>query len=572
MILFLVRARLVFPWDVDLFYSTAPAICSLSREEGFRMRVCRMVFIPLLLALVVAAAPVPSPPPSAPPAATTNIYHAPDDSELFSQSLLQVANWVTENYVRPVSRADLLETALTALYESARRPVPRDLRQRINRAEKQAAALTASEANMPAPLVPAVPQPRNPITDDRPLLELLRVLRSDIGRVENLGGADPLRVACQAMLHSLDPYSCVVTSNDDRRTLGGNPQRDGFGLEVPDSEDRRVIVRDVYPGSPAQQAGLLPGDEIVRLRDSDGRPHKLQESLDLLNGRTSLQKPELGALAKPEPIRVTYRRRGKEQTVTIPWRHFRIESVFGVARRPDNSWNYWLDAERKIAHVRLGNLSDGTPDELADILTQLRQDGLRGLILDVRWCPGGALLGSARTAELFLGEGTIATVRSRNQPENVFRSTREGKHNDYPLVVLANGDSIGGAEMIAAALQDHQRAVVVGQRTHGKGNVQSLRPFPSMGLKLTSGTLIRPSGKSLHRFPDSKPEDDWGVRPDPGHEFRISADLSRTLKTWWEKQTMRPGSSNERLPLDDPLTDPQRNAAVEVLGELMKKS
>ncbi|MGH7173047.1 MAG: S41 family peptidase, partial [Gemmataceae bacterium] len=256
---------------------------------------------------------------------------------------------------------------------------------------------------------------------------------------------------------------------------------------------------------------------------------------------------------------------------TLEWRRFRPESVFGVARRDDNSWNYWLDAERKIAHVRLGTLVGGTPDELADILAALRRDGLRGLILDLRWCPGGELLGSMKTAELFLGEGTIATVRYRNQPEEVFRSTDEDKHNDFPMVVLINGDSKGGAEMIAAALQDHHRAVLIGQRTHGKGNVQKLRGLGALAIKVTSGTLMRPSGQALHRFPDSKADDAWGVQPDRGHEFRVSADVSRALRTWSEEQTMRPGSSTKRLPLDDPLVDAQRQAALEALTALLNR-
>ncbi len=284
-------------------------------------------------------------------------------------------------------------------------------------------------------------------------------------------------------------------------------------------------------------------------------------------------KPDLGILASPQPIQVTYRRHGvkHEQSMHLSWEHFRPESVFGVARRDDNSWNYWFDEPRKIAHLRLGNLVDSTPDELNEIVSSLCQDGLRGLILDLRWCPGSALTGSRKSAELFLGEGTIATVKYRNRPEDVYRSTNEEKLGDFPMVVLINSDSTGGGELIAAALQDHRRAIVVGQRTRGKGNVQSLTGIGSIGLKVTSGTLVRPSGKPLHRFPDSKPTDDWGVQPDPGREFRISADLSRALRTWWERQTLRAGSSTERLPLDDPLMDPQRNAAVEALTGLMNR-
>jgi len=165
---------------------------------------------------------------------------------------------------------------------------------------------------------------------------------------------------------------------------------------------------------------------------------------------------------------------------------------------------------------------------------------------------------------LFLGEGTIATVRHRNRPEDVYRSTKDNKRLDFPMVVLVNSESTGGAEMIAAALQDHHRAVVVGQRSRGKGNVQHIvSSLGSVGLKVTSGVIVRPDGKNLHRFPDSKPSDDCGVRPEP--EYRISPDLSRALRTWREPQTLRPGSASKRQPLDNPILDPQRNAALEAL-------
>lgn len=538
------------------------------------MRVRLAFFVPTLLALVAAAAPAPSPPPTLPTTPmSNNIYRTPDDSETFALLMLESVNWVAQIYVRPVSRVELLQTSLTALYEATSRRTPRDLRSRLERAEKESALPSDEMANAPPPLVPALAPRRQPLADDRPLLDVLRAVRKDLGRVENLGGADPLRLGCQAMLRSLDPYSGIITSKDDRRTVSISSERDGFGLEVPDEDDERVFLRDVLPGSPAQKAGLRAGDEIVRLHDSDGRERKVKESLHVLNGHAPLLKPQLGALALPEPITITYRRPGErgERRATLEWRHFRIESVFGATRNADNSWNYWLDADRKIAHLRLGNVVESTPDEMSDILSSLRNEGLRGVVLDLRGCPGGALKGSLRAAELFLGEGTVATVRYRNQPEDVYRSTKEGKHNDFPIVVLINEDSTGGAEMIAAALQDHHRAVLVGQRTHGKGNVQILHSVGSVGLKVTSGVLMRPNGKPLHRFPDSKAGDPWGVLPDPGHEFNVSTEVRRTLKTWWEEQTMRPGCSSKRLPLDDPLADPQRNAALETLTEILDR-
>jgi len=175
-------------------------------------------------------------------------------------------------------------------------------------------------------------------------------------------------------------------------------------------------------------------------------------------------------------------------------------------------------------------------------------------------------------ARLFLGDGAVATVKARGKDDQVFRSTGEGAVTDLPLVVLVNGETAGGGELIAAALQDRGRAAVVGQRTFGKGSTQTTAPVPGtpVVLKLTTGGILRPSGKPLQREAGARPGDDWGVRPDDGLDFRVSPDLAKSLKADWLRQTLRPGNCNEALPLDDPDADPQRQAAVEALKAARK--
>jgi carboxyl-terminal processing protease len=272
---------------------------------------------------------------------------------------------------------------------------------------------------------------------------------------------------------------------------------------------------------------------------------------------------------------LTVRRAGVQEPwqVKLERQTFRPETVLGVIRHDNNAWDYWIDRRRKIAHVRIAGLASGTAMELRQVVAGLKDEGLRGILLDLRWCPGGFLNEALDVAQLFLGECTVASVKSRLQGEDTYRSVRdESKVLDVPLVVLVNAETSGGAELIAAALQDNGRARIAGQRTRGKASIQTTvgLPVPSTGLKLTSGTFLRPSGKNLHRFPDSKPGDDWGVRPDPGLEVRTSAALSRQLKEWWLLQTLRPGPSREALPLDDPHADPQRHAALQALVELIK--
>jgi carboxyl-terminal processing protease len=167
---------------------------------------------------------------------------------------------------------------------------------------------------------------------------------------------------------------------------------------------------------------------------------------------------------------------------------------------------------------------------------------------------------------------------TRNGDETaVTEAEVETGHTDFPLVVLVNGDTSGGGELIAAALQDHGRAVVAGQRTVGKASVQSeldqsIINVPMMipKFKLTRATFVRPSGKNLQRFPDSKPSDDWGIRPDPGRELPLSVELGRQLKEWYQWQVLRPYDSREALPLDDPENDPQREGAFQVLRALVR--
>src|SRR5262249_14493934 len=139
-----------------------------------------------------------------------------------------------------------------------------------------------------------------------------------------------------------------------------------------------------------------------------------------------------------------------------------------------------------------------------------------------------------------------------------------------PVVVLVNGETSGGAELIAAALQDHKRACVVGQRTLGKASVQTPLAVgvEGTGFKLTSGTFVRPAGKNLHRFPDSKAEDFWGVLPD--EDARLSPELGKRLKGWWTLMSLRPGRSRERLALDDPRADPQPQLALAALRRRVK--
>jgi carboxyl-terminal processing protease len=463
-------------------------------------------------------------------------------AQQFALHLNNVAQQVNQSYVRPVPVPELLHAALRGLYEGARLPVPSDLKERLDKAAARG--------------------------------ELVLVIQEaharTAGAVTALG-RDPMTVACQAMLRSLDPWSGVVGRDEMRRNVALDQDAQGIGVTLDEyTGSGPLIVRAVYPGGAAQRAGLRPGDHITDVDDMPvGKPGTGAAHAAGLGKLLLEAPPQDGTGNMPRAlVKVTFHRPGGwPRTVELERAHFRVETVLGTGRDDGHRWHYWADYKNRIAHVRISMLSLGTADELADVLERLHAAGMRGLVLDLRWTPGGYLNDSVYVARLFLGDVTVATVKSRREGDSVQRGGGPSQLADLPLAVVVNGETSGGAELIAAALQDHKRAVVVGQRTLGKASVQNALDFPAEGgvkMKLTSGTFFRPSGKNLHRFPESKPADDWGVKPDV--EFRVSPELGRQLKAWWLAQTLRPGPSLERLPLDDPSNDAQRQAAVDIVA------
>jgi carboxyl-terminal processing protease len=247
-----------------------------------------------------------------------------------------------------------------------------------------------------------------------------------------------------------------------------------------------------------------------------------------------------------------------------------------VTRKGDNTWDYWLDRERRIAYVRLGAIEIDSGDRLSELLHELGE--VRGLVFDLRWCPGGYIDAATQIASTFLDSGVIAKMKYRNPDRGSNAEIRADgglirfKAGDYPMLLLMNGDTIGGGELIAAALKDNGRAVLAGTRTHGKASIQwpmAIPSLPGYSFKVTGGMYTRPNGKNLQRFPDAKPTDDWGLRPDPGFEIPMSADLGRKLKESHMLYALRPGGSREAMDLDDPAADPQRSRALKLMRKLI---
>ena len=185
--------------------------------------------------------------------------------------------------------------------------------------------------------------------------------------------------------------------------------------------------------------------------------------------------------------------------------------------------------------MRISNFAEKTPEELRQALRWLTQRNMRGLVLDLRDDPGGLLTAATDICDMFIDSGVIVTTRGRDgKISHAIEATSDGVFGDFPMAVLVNQFSASASEIVAACLQDHGRAVVVGQRTWGKGTVQEVIGLPDdQGiLKLTTASYWRPSGKNIHRTKKASETDEWGVKPDAGFDVVVEGDELIALRQW----------------------------------------
>ncbi len=335
----------------------------------------------------------------------------------------------------------------------------------------------------------------------------------------------------------------------------------------------RVLVRDgwlaiVSPleGSPALAAGLMPDDRVIEIDGRSTQGRSAEECVELLQG-------EAGT-----PVTLTIERAGRELEVTLTRAPVRTLSVTGFHRDPanDGRWLHVIDPERGIAYVRLSQFTPRVDRDLREAIAALGGDqpgGLGGLILDLRWNPGGGLEEAVNIANLFLEEGDIVSTRGRAFETETRRASREGTLPYFPMTVLINEQSASASEIVAGALSENDRAIVVGTRSFGKGSVQSLQRLPRGGggqLKFTTQRYYLPSGRSLNRNPGAT---EWGVDPTEGFFVPLSDEQTvRLLRQRAQQEIIRTDAAateaSERGRWDDPawvveeLADPQLSAAV----------
>jgi carboxyl-terminal processing protease len=207
---------------------------------------------------------------------------------------------------------------------------------------------------------------------------------------------------------------------------------------------------------------------------------------------------------------------------------------------------------------------------MADVLKRLQAEGMEGLVLDLRFNPGGLLSEAIRVSDLFVRDGDIVSTEGRMSPKRTWQAKAEGTliREGFPVAVLVNRFSASASEIVSACLQDHQIATVIGERTWGKGSVQNVIEMEGgrSALKLTTAGYQRPSGKNIHRKEGAKEEDEWGVKPDDGYELRFSPMEIAKLDNHFRQQSILGDDDLEDLQ-EEPYVDRQLAKAMECIGE-----
>lgn len=369
--------------------------------------------------------------------------------------------------------------------------------------------------------------------------------------------------AVRAMVESLDdPYTNYLSVSElepfDKEVRG---TFSGIGAEVRfDPDARRVRIVSPLEDSPAWHAGVMAGDLVLDIDGQSTLDMPLNEAINRLTG------PE-GA-----PVTITVRREsGQENTLVITRARINVPSIKGLYRDTQQQWQFLIDQPRGIGYIRILQFTPNTVDDLRHVLEQLLARDLRGLIIDLRFDPGGMLEVAVAIADMFLPEGrTIVSVRGRSVPPRVFTSTAKPTIPPIPLVVLANEASASASEILTGALAENDRALFVGTRTFGKGSVQQVRMLASGqgAIKITNAYYYLPSGRNIHRLPDA---DRWGVDPPDGFYVAMSPEqVEAMLQVRRDGDVLRPqnnGPTHDVTPqwVDEQLKDPQLAAALTAL-------
>ena len=370
----------------------------------------------------------------------------------------------------------------------------------------------------------------------------------------------------EGALATLDDYSAVVwpyqKERFERMTKGSFT---GVGIQITLADDGQLTVVSPLEDTPAHRAGVRPEDRIMTIDGQTTAGITLDQAVDQITGpkRTTVV---LGVLSKGDD---------KTRDLTLVREQIRIVSVKGWKRRLHGGWDFYIDPTMGIGYVRLNGFAPDSAVELDAAVKQLQeQRGLNGLVLDLRHNPGGLLSAAVEVSDRFLDSEVIVSTKNPASTGKAWRATATRHHTHkrpdgslFPMVVLINRGSASASEIVSGALQAHRRAIVVGERSYGKGSVQNVFPLwrDKAKLKLTTQYYMVPDGRIIHRRPDATV---WGIDPDV--EVRVTdQQVATLLKARMDLDILREGDAPDVLVNDVDDADAEDEPHVESADDIL---
>lgn len=485
-----------------------------------------------------------------------------EDITAFVKKVMLAATFVESNYVKVTVKGELVAGAVRGMYRRLEETVPPEVEEKF----KDAAKWKKSDME-----------------------DVLSVARMKLGKREDLDGHKDADLAITMLLAELkDPFTTYIDKETIKKSNSALSGRfGGVGIQIRrDLVNDALLVASPIKGSPAYKAGIQQGDLIVGIKrdtDPDGNPLKADDQKEFSTKGMKTEQALDIILGKPGvPITLTIRRDGKDKDYELKREEVTVETVLGMVRKENDSWDFWLDTEAKIGYIHLTQFTPDTPKDLAAAMEKLTKEGVKGLVLDLRFNPGGALDAAAAVCGTFVDDGKVVTIRARagGNRQDVIRAGDyrpvAKAYTALPMAVLVNGDSASASEIVSACLQDYDRAVVVGERSYGKGSVQTVRPFPPTEgkVKLTFARYFPPLDRNIDRFSTpGKPEDEWGVIPNKGYEVKLSREEKTDLRDAFRDREIIPrkdGKADPKEPKKKDFKDTQLDKALEYVKEQVK--
>ncbi|MDA9615260.1 S41 family peptidase [Candidatus Pelagibacter sp.] len=324
--------------------------------------------------------------------------------------------------------------------------------------------------------------------------------------VDEIDQSQSMDAAINGLLQSLDPYSAYMTPESfESMQTETSGEFGGLGIEV-GMEAGVVKVISPIDNTPASKAGLKAGDYIVKINDTQVQGKSLTEAVELMRGPVG------------SSIEITVRRRGEKKAL-----------IFNITREIIEVQSVKFELlENNIGYIRLTSFNENSSSQVKEKIEKLNNNKkLKGYILDLRNNPGGLLSQAIKISDFFLDNGEIVSTKSRQTSENRKWFAKKGDlTNGKTVLVLINYGSASAAEIVAGALKDHKRAIIVGENSYGKGSVQSIIPLKNRGaIRLTIAKYYLPSGKSISEV---------GVTPDievaeGSDDFKINSETDNQL-------------------------------------------